>query len=81
LGQSELRSEDYIKHQLEGYKKTNLVLKYRIYGIDALSRNDFYKLVDMGVIKKKDETKDFITFYNEKVHKARAKRAESVSSS
>eukprot|EP00356_Strombidium_inclinatum_P013073 CAMPEP_0170502588 /NCGR_PEP_ID=MMETSP0208-20121228/41959_1 /TAXON_ID=197538 /ORGANISM="Strombidium inclinatum, Strain S3" /LENGTH=155 /DNA_ID=CAMNT_0010781741 /DNA_START=15 /DNA_END=482 /DNA_ORIENTATION=- len=54
LDQSQALSEDHIKAEYAAYQKSRMILRYRLYGFEGITRREFHKLVQLGVIKRKE---------------------------
>lgn len=55
LETSKIHSEKYVAQQKERRDKMRMILRYKLFGIDGVSRFEFYKLIRLGVIKRKPD--------------------------
>ena len=47
---SVMQSDEHQQAEQEDFQKQRMILRYRLYGRDGITKREFYKLIGMGII-------------------------------
>lgn len=53
LETSVIQSEEHVQAENDEFQKQRMILRYRLYGRDGVTKREFNKLVRLGIIKER----------------------------